>query len=233
MEDKIWSGQIRSVFLDAKRPVSFPLEDKHVVNEYHVVQKSHDAMQKKKWYISWLVWNKIEPSKMLLGRRQKCSWVSRSTGKSNSLLFPSWSRHQYTPRTRLVRGLYCQYMEKWLKKPFFLISFEVQLNVFISVRHVFAGHPSAMFKMARCLYYLGCLLSSFPFDQRNFSSTRGPFWNNDSVNIEVPKFYSILKVLEKHITIQRHVKQWLSTHTAFQLKEVNLNAPHTKRILNL
>ena len=85
---------------------------------------------------------------MLLGRRQKCSWVSRSTGKSNSLFFLSWSRHQYTPRTRLVRGLYCQYMEKWLKKPFFSISFEVQLSVSISVRHVFAGHPSAMFKMA-------------------------------------------------------------------------------------
>ena len=34
-------------FLDAKRPVSFPLEDKHVVNEHHVVRKSHDATQKK------------------------------------------------------------------------------------------------------------------------------------------------------------------------------------------
>ena len=34
-------------FLDTKRPVSFPLEDKHVVNEYHVVRKSHGATQKK------------------------------------------------------------------------------------------------------------------------------------------------------------------------------------------
>ena len=33
--------------LDAKRPVSFPLEDKHVVNEHHVARKSHDATQKK------------------------------------------------------------------------------------------------------------------------------------------------------------------------------------------
>ena len=39
--------KFKAVFLDAKRPVSFPLEDKHVVNEYHVVQKSHDVMQKK------------------------------------------------------------------------------------------------------------------------------------------------------------------------------------------
>ena len=42
-------------FLDAKRPLSFPLEDKHVVNKYHVVRKSHDATQKKNaltWCIS-------------------------------------------------------------------------------------------------------------------------------------------------------------------------------------
>ena len=38
---------IRSGFLDAKLPVSFPLEDKHVVNKLHVVRKSHDATQKK------------------------------------------------------------------------------------------------------------------------------------------------------------------------------------------
>ena len=29
-----------------KRAVSFPLTDKHVVNENHVIQKSHDATQK-------------------------------------------------------------------------------------------------------------------------------------------------------------------------------------------
>ena len=33
--------------LEAKRPVSFPLEDKHAVNEHHVARKSHDATQKK------------------------------------------------------------------------------------------------------------------------------------------------------------------------------------------
>ena len=36
-----------AVLYEAKRPVSFPLEDKHVVNEHHVVRKSHDATQKK------------------------------------------------------------------------------------------------------------------------------------------------------------------------------------------
>ena len=33
--------------LDTKRPVSFPLEDKHAMNERHVARKSHDATQKK------------------------------------------------------------------------------------------------------------------------------------------------------------------------------------------
>ena len=35
------------LFLDAKRPVSFPLEDKRVLNEHDVVRKSHDVTQKK------------------------------------------------------------------------------------------------------------------------------------------------------------------------------------------
>ena len=34
------------IFLDAKCPVSFPLENKYVVNEHRVVRKSHDATQK-------------------------------------------------------------------------------------------------------------------------------------------------------------------------------------------
>ena len=41
--------------LDAKRPVNFPLEDKHTVNEHHVGRKSHDTTQKKNaftWRIS-------------------------------------------------------------------------------------------------------------------------------------------------------------------------------------
>ena len=32
--------------LDAKRPVNFPLEDQHTVNEHHVARKSYDATQK-------------------------------------------------------------------------------------------------------------------------------------------------------------------------------------------
>ena len=35
------------VFLDAKRPVSFPLKDKHVMNAHHVERKCYDATQKK------------------------------------------------------------------------------------------------------------------------------------------------------------------------------------------
>ena len=38
--------KFRVVFL-AKRSISFPLEDKHVVNEHHVVRKNHDTTQKK------------------------------------------------------------------------------------------------------------------------------------------------------------------------------------------
>ena len=41
--------------LDTKHPVSFPLEDKHAMNERHVARKSHDATQKKNaftWRIS-------------------------------------------------------------------------------------------------------------------------------------------------------------------------------------
>ena len=43
--------KIRSSCLDAfdtiKRAVSSPLEDKHIVNEHHVIRKSHDATLKK------------------------------------------------------------------------------------------------------------------------------------------------------------------------------------------
>ena len=39
--------KFRLFFVEAKRPVRFPLEDQHVVNEHHVVRKSHDATQKR------------------------------------------------------------------------------------------------------------------------------------------------------------------------------------------
>ena len=38
--------KFRVSFLATKRPVSFPLEDKHVVNEHHVVGKCHNAQKK-------------------------------------------------------------------------------------------------------------------------------------------------------------------------------------------
>ena len=84
--------KFEAVFLDAfdtiKRAVSFPLEDKHVVNEHHVIWKSHEATQKMSargafQCTTWLVWNVLAASKTFLWRRQKNSWVSRSTGNSN------------------------------------------------------------------------------------------------------------------------------------------------------
>jgi len=41
-QDKFGAG-----FLDAFVTISFPHEDKHVVNENHVIRKSHDAAQEK------------------------------------------------------------------------------------------------------------------------------------------------------------------------------------------
>ena len=77
--------KFKAVFLDAKRPVSFPHEDKNVTNEYHAVRKSHDATQKKCPHVvhfnlprDWFEAN------TLLRRRQKNSRVSPSTGKSNN-----------------------------------------------------------------------------------------------------------------------------------------------------
>ena len=45
--------KFRVIFLDAKRLVSFPLEDEHVVNEHHVVRKSQDAAQKN--VLAWCI----------------------------------------------------------------------------------------------------------------------------------------------------------------------------------
>ena len=36
-----------TVLWQTKTTVSFPLEDKHFVNEHHVIRKSHDATQEK------------------------------------------------------------------------------------------------------------------------------------------------------------------------------------------
>ena len=45
-EDKYDQDKFGVNFLKTKCPVSFPLEDKLVVNEHHRVRKSHDATQK-------------------------------------------------------------------------------------------------------------------------------------------------------------------------------------------
>ena len=92
VEDKRWSWQIRGRYLDVlhtmKSVISFPLEDKHVVNKHHVIRKSHDATHKKNALMSgahwargafqcttWLIWNKLTASKTLLWRRQKIMGV--------------------------------------------------------------------------------------------------------------------------------------------------------------
>ena len=91
-QDKFGAVFFEYVFNVIKRAVSFPLEDKHVVNEHHVIRKSHDATQKKMssrgafQCTTWLVWNKLTASKMLLWRHQKNLWVLQSTGKSHSLV---------------------------------------------------------------------------------------------------------------------------------------------------
>ena len=78
--DHILSSAVKTVatltvLWQTKSTVSFLLEDKHVVNEHHVMRKSHDATQKNMssrgafQCTTWLVWNKLAASKTLLWRR--------------------------------------------------------------------------------------------------------------------------------------------------------------------
>ena len=87
------SGQLLTVLWQTKTTVNFPLEDKHVVNEHHVIRKSHDASHTQKkpsrdafQCTTWLVWNKLAASKTLLRRLKKKLQLPRSTGKSNMRL---------------------------------------------------------------------------------------------------------------------------------------------------
>ena len=60
--------KFRVIFLDAKRPVSFPLEDKHLVNEHHVVRNSHDAPHRKNvltWCISMYHVNDLKQTRSI------------------------------------------------------------------------------------------------------------------------------------------------------------------------
>ena len=43
-----------TVLWQTKITISFPLEDKHVVNEHHAVRKSHDATHKKN-VLTWCI----------------------------------------------------------------------------------------------------------------------------------------------------------------------------------
>ena len=51
--------------LDAKRPVSFPLEDKHAVNEHHITRKSHDVTEKN--VLTWCI-----STYHVIGLKQTC-----------------------------------------------------------------------------------------------------------------------------------------------------------------
>ena len=66
-----------TVLWQTKSTVSFPPEDKHVVNEHHVIRKGHDATQKKMssrgafQCTTWLVWTRILNIYWINSRHQK------------------------------------------------------------------------------------------------------------------------------------------------------------------
>ena len=63
---------IHNMFIFKKKAylVSFPIEDKHVVNEHHVVRKSHDTTQKKCPHVVHfnVIYDQFETN----SRHQKC-----------------------------------------------------------------------------------------------------------------------------------------------------------------
>ena len=76
------------VFLDAKLVVSFPLEDKHVVNEHHIEQKVMMPHRKNvpTWCISMYLMirlNETHSIRNITLKMAKQLWVSWSTEKSN------------------------------------------------------------------------------------------------------------------------------------------------------
>ena len=86
-------GKFGAICLDAKRPVSFPLEDKHVMNEHHVVWKKVTTSHRKKCphvvHFSvprdWFETNSLHRKGYSEGGKK--SYVSRFTGKSNIGVF--------------------------------------------------------------------------------------------------------------------------------------------------
>ena len=64
-----YTAAMLPVLWQIKSAVSFPFEHKHVMNDHLVIQKSHDATQKKSLHV--VHWNKLAASKTLLWRRQK------------------------------------------------------------------------------------------------------------------------------------------------------------------
>ena len=76
-QDKFGAVFFEYVFNVIKRAVSFPLEDKHVVNEHHVIRNFNVPRD-------WFETNSQHQKRYSEGGK-KNSWVSQSTGKSNIL----------------------------------------------------------------------------------------------------------------------------------------------------
>ena len=84
-----------TVLRQTKTTVSFLLEDKHVVNEHHVIRKSHDATQEKCPDVvhfnvprlsDWFETNSRHQKRHSEGAKTEKSWVARSTWKSNTCM---------------------------------------------------------------------------------------------------------------------------------------------------
>ena len=116
VEDKRWSWQIRGRYLDVlhtmKSVISFPLKDKHVVNKYHVIRKSHDATPKKCHHgvqfnvaRDWFETNSRHQKRYSEGGK-KC-WVSRSNKKSSTgALQTTYPRRKSKPTNNRWQSLH-------------------------------------------------------------------------------------------------------------------------------
>ena len=87
LKKKYDQDKLGAVPSEAFDTISFPLEDKHVVNEHHIIRKSNDTIQKKCPHM--VHFNKphdwFETNLRLQKRgKKRDSWVSRSTGKSST-----------------------------------------------------------------------------------------------------------------------------------------------------
>ena len=94
--------------------VSFPLEDEHVVNEHHVIRKSHDDTQKKCPHgmhfnfvpRDWLETNLRHEKRYSEGAKKRF-WVSRSNRKSSTgALQTTYPRRKSKPTNNRWQSLH-------------------------------------------------------------------------------------------------------------------------------